>query len=335
MILYHLMIIFILRSSYTVGQARPCDYLEIENGFIYKPYWYTEKYHRSLFPQPIGKIMYYHCNKNYAPAQGSHYWTTFSCTEEGWSPVPECLRVCYLHSVENGNFWPRKTSYMEGDEITIQCNHEYSLPNNQEKITCTKQGWSADTNCIKTKICDIPQFENARYKGNKAFLRPNETLEYECMDGYEITSGQTTGVKVCGVDEWPTILDCYEEAGKCGPPPSINNGDIISFPLSEYAPESRVEYRCQQFYVLRGSRFVTCRNRSWTNAPRCLEPCTVSKELMMKNNIEFKWIDSEKLYLRTGQDTEFSCIRGFHKAPSSPPFTARCIEGKINYPICM
>ncbi|XP_036610393.1 complement factor H-related protein 2-like isoform X2 [Trichosurus vulpecula] len=276
MILYHLMIIFILRSSYTVGQARPCDYLEIENGFIYKPYWYTEKYHRSLFPQPIGKIMYYHCNKNYAPAQGSHYWTTFSCTEEGWSPVPECLRVCYLHSVENGNFWPRKTSYMEGDEITIQCNHEYSLPNNQEKITCTKQGWSADTNCIKTK-----------------------------------------------------------EAGKCGPPPSINNGDIISFPLSEYAPESRVEYRCQQFYVLRGSRFVTCRNRSWTNAPRCLEPCTVSKELMMKNNIEFKWIDSEKLYLRTGQDTEFSCIRGFHKAPSSPPFTARCIEGKINYPICM
>ncbi|XP_036610388.1 complement factor H-related protein 2-like [Trichosurus vulpecula] len=219
MILQHLMVIFILWSSYTVGQERPCDYPEIENGFIYKPYWQAEKYYRSLFPQSIGEIMYYRCNENYVPAQGSSsdYWTTFSCTEEGWSPVPECI----------------------------------------------------------------------------------------------------------------------EEVGKCGPPPPINNGDITSFALHEYAPGSRVEYRCQKYYVLQGSPIVTCRNGLWTKEPTCLETCTISKEMMMKNNIELKWVDAEKIYSKTGEMTEFVCIRGFRKAPRSPPFRARCTKGNINYPRCI
>ncbi|XP_068930573.1 complement factor H-related protein 2 [Petaurus breviceps papuanus] len=219
MISYHLMIIFILWSSYTSGQVRLCDYPEIENGHLYMPFFETNEFFRSTFPALIGKQMYYHCNDNYVPAQGysSSYWILFHCTEEGWSPMPECLK----------------------------------------------------------------------------------------------------------------------EVGKCGPPPSINNGDIISFPLLEYASESRVEYRCQKFYVLQGSPFVTCKNGLWTKEPTCLEACTVSKQMMMNNNIELRWVESEKLYLRTGQEVEFSCIKGLHKAPSSPPFRARCIEGKINYPVCI
>ncbi|XP_036610389.1 complement factor H-related protein 2-like [Trichosurus vulpecula] len=133
---------------------------------------------------------------------------------------------------------------------------------------------------------------------------------------------------------WSSYTVGQEEVGKCGPPPAINNGDTISFTLPEYAPGSQVEYRCQKFYVLEGSPIVTCRNGLWTKEPTCLEPCTITKEMMMKNNIEFRWIDAEKVYSRTGQEVEFSCIQGFHTAPSSPPFRARCQEGKIDYPRC-
>ncbi|XP_072504422.1 complement factor H-related protein 2 isoform X2 [Notamacropus eugenii] len=208
-------IVLLLSWTICAAQERPCDYPEIQYGFIYKPYWQSEEYNRRFFPARIGKLMYYHCNENYVPAQrSSSYWTTFSCTEEGWSPVPECLK----------------------------------------------------------------------------------------------------------------------EVGKCGPPPSINNGDITSFPLPEYAPESRVEYRCQRLYVLQGSQYVTCRNGFWTKEPTCLEPCTVSKEMMEKNNIKLKWLSAEKLYLKTGQDMEFSCISGYRKDPKSPPLRTKCIEGTINYP---
>ncbi|XP_036610387.1 complement factor H-related protein 4-like [Trichosurus vulpecula] len=344
MILYHLMIIFILWPSYTVGQVRSCEYPEIENGIIYKPYWQSEESDRSSFPESIGKVMHYHCNENYVPAQGSpsDYWTKFSCTAEGWSPVPECIRECYLYSVENGHFWPIKGHYKEGDEITIECNHGYRLPNDQDKISCTKQGWSADTDCIRIKmctvkiyfengffseskshylvnaearyqckegyattdgkkegfitcgqqgwlnqpqcikICDIPQFENARYKGNKAFLRPNERLEYECMDGYEITSGETTGVKVCGVDEWPTIIECYVRPCEY---PEIENGYIHKpfWQTEKYYrslfPQSIgkiMYYRCNENYVpAQGSpsdywTTFSCTEEGWSPVPECL-----------------------------------------------------------------
>uniref|UniRef100_A0A4X2KTH0 Sushi domain-containing protein n=1 Tax=Vombatus ursinus TaxID=29139 RepID=A0A4X2KTH0_VOMUR len=371
---------------------RPCDYPEIENGELYKPHWYSQEYYRRLFPESIGKVMYYHCNKNYVPAQGStsSYWTQFSCTEEGWSPVPECFRECHLYSIENGHFWPKKGHYKEDEDITVQCNYGYSLPNNHNKITCTKQGWSTETKCkkIKTctlrnyfdngffsesktyylintaakyqckegyattdgkkegfitcgqqgwlnqpkciKICDIPQFENARYNGNKTFLNPNERLEYECLDGYEITRGQTIGVKVCDVDEWPRTLECYEKSCHlpilqrnlypdpkqdkykvgdvltfrclnglklvgplsvqcyhfgwspriptceqnvkcCEQPPEVVNGTLKDSNNRTYCHNDVVEYNCDLGFMRRGPKKIQCNNGEWTILPTCIE----------------------------------------------------------------
>ncbi|XP_036610386.1 complement factor H [Trichosurus vulpecula] len=370
---------------------RPCEYPEIENGFIYKPYWQTEKYYRSLFPQSIGKIMYYRCNENYVAAQRSYsdYWTTFSCTEEGWSPVPECLRVCYLHSVENGNFWPRKISYMEGDEITIQCIYGYSLPNNQEKITCTRQGWSTDTDCrekrmctVKSyfengffsesklhypvntearyqckegyattdgkkegfitcgqqgwlnqpqciKICDIPQFEYARYKGSKAFLKPNERLEYECMDGYEITSGETTGVKVCGVDEWPTIIECYEKLCRL---PILQYTLYPNPTANEYKVGDVLTFRCSSGLKLVGSPFVQCYHFGWSpSIPTCeqkVECCEQPPEIVNGTPKD----SNNKTYCHSDV-VEYNCDLGFVKRG---PKKIQCNNGEwTTLPTCI
>jgi complement factor H len=58
--------------------------------------------------------------------------------------------------------------------------------------------------------------------------------------------------------------------GKCGSPPPIDNGDITSFPLPEYAQHSLVEYQCQSLYQLQGNKKITCRNGEWSEPPKCL-----------------------------------------------------------------
>ncbi|XP_068930571.1 complement factor H-like [Petaurus breviceps papuanus] len=308
---------------------RPCEYPDIENGQLYIPYWQNEEYFRRSFPTHIGKQMYYHCNDHYEPAQGrpSSYWTSFYCTEEGWSPVPKCLRKCHLYSLTNGHFWPQKAYYKEGDEITVECHYEYSLPNNENKITCTKQGWSTETRCKKIKmctvknyfdngffsesksryllntaaryqckegyatidgkkegfikcgqqgwlnqpkcikICDIPQFENARYKGNKAFLKLNERLQYECMDGYEITSGQTTGVKICNADEWPAIIECYEKTCRL---PILQSNLHPNIKQHKYKVGDVLTFRCGKGLKLVGPLSVQCYHFGWSpSIPTC------------------------------------------------------------------
>uniref|UniRef100_A0A6P5J232 Complement factor H-related protein 1-like n=1 Tax=Phascolarctos cinereus TaxID=38626 RepID=A0A6P5J232_PHACI len=187
--------------------------------------------------------------------------------------------------------------------------------------------------CIITRQ-QLEEKRLALYNGEhrSVIILNNQSLEFSCAIGYTPIK---PSLRTC-VDGHTDLPTCISgEVGKCGPSPSINNGDILSFPLAEYAPESRVEYRCQKFYVLQGSQFVMCKNGFWTNERKCLEACIASKEMMKKNNVEFRWVGSEKLYSRTGEEIEFICMRGFHRASISPPFRARCLEGKINYPRCI
>ncbi|XP_074076993.1 complement factor H-related protein 2-like [Macrotis lagotis] len=327
---------------------RPCGYPEIENGRIYKSF-YSEEYHQSLFPISIGTKMYFHCNDNYIPTSGpsSAYWTPFSCTAEGWSPEPKCLREYHLPKIAHGYFRPTKDYYRQGDEITVECDYGYSLPNNQENIICTKQGWSTKPMCKSScncfhclfvveegKCCELPpELLNGRPEdSSKEKYCHEDVVEYNCHLGFVRRGPKAIQ---CNDGEWTTLPTCIEVLGKCGPPPAINNGDITSFLLTQYAPESTVEYRCQRFYVLEGSPTVTCRNGNWTKEPKCLEACTISEEIMKKNNIELKWRNTEKIYTKTGEETEFTCSERFHPAPSSPPFRAKCVEGQISYPKCI
>ncbi|XP_043856162.1 complement factor H-like isoform X2 [Dromiciops gliroides] len=441
----------------------PCDFPEVENGELYTPSYYSEEYYRSLFPASIGKLMHYSCNKNYVSPYGSasSYWTTFICTVEGWSPVPKCLRKCSLYSIQNGRFWPTKGHYKEGEEITVQCSKGFSLPNNEDKITCTKDGWSTDTNCkrimrpcdfpeiengtlyinryseeyqrslfpapigkemhyhcnenyvsaygsassywtkfictaggwspvpkcLKTctrknyfengffseskiyypvntlakyqckegyattdgkkegfvtcgqqgwlnqpkciKICDIPHFENARYKGNKTFLKPMERLEYECMDGYEMTNGQTRGFKTCDNDEWPTVLECYEKV--CHLP--ILHGNLHPDPRQDkYKVGDVLTFRCTNGFKLVGPLSVQCYHFGWSpSIPTCKQKvkcCDQPPEIL---NGTPK--DSNKKEYCHNDVVEYNCDLGF---VSRGPKKIQCNDGEwTTLPTCI
>ncbi|XP_072504418.1 complement factor H isoform X2 [Notamacropus eugenii] len=338
----------------------------------------------------IGTTMYYRCNPNYVPAQrSSSYWTIFSCTGEGWSPVPECLRECSLHSIQNGHFWPKKGYYKEGEEITVECNDGYSLPNNEDKITCTKQGWSTNTKCNKKKkctlknyfdngffseskssyfvntaaryqckdgyattdgkkegfitcgqkgwlqqptcikICEIPQFENARYKGNKAFLKPNERLEYECVDGYEITSGQTKGVKVCDVDEWSTTVECYEKTCRL---PILQGNLHPDLKQDKYKVGDVITFRCSNGLKLVGSRSVQCYHFGWSpSIPTCeqkVKCCEQPPKIVNGTNK-----DSNNNTYCHNDVAEYNCDLGFVRRG---PKKIECVDGKwTTLPTCV
>ncbi|XP_051004275.1 complement factor H-like [Acomys russatus] len=366
---------------------KPCDFPQFNNGRLD-----NEDYYKPYFPVHIGSSYRYSCFSGFVSAK---YWPYIYCTEQGWDPAVPCIRQCVFHYVENGKSSLWAANYVQGQSVKVQCHKGYSLPNDQDTIVCTENGWSPQPKCIRIKTCstsdieiengffsegdptyalnrktlyrckqgyvtangetsgtitclqngwsvqptcikscDMPVFENAGTKNNNTWFKLNDELKYECHVGYENRDKHTKGSITCTDNGWSDIPSCYDSTGKCGPPPPIDNGDITSFPLMEYPPLSSVEYKCQAYYQIEGSKKITCRNGEWSKAPTCLHACVIPEEIMEKHNLTFKWRRKEKIYSTTGDFIEFKCKNGYTLATGSPPLRTTCIKGHINYPTC-
>uniref|UniRef100_A0A5F8GP81 Complement factor H-like n=1 Tax=Monodelphis domestica TaxID=13616 RepID=A0A5F8GP81_MONDO len=271
----------------------------------------------------------YRCQKYYM-LQGSRFVT---CKNGIWTDPPTCLRIPCGEppQIHNGIIPKVSKSYEFGEEVTYTCEEGYNI-DGLATITCSGGTWSSPPQCKDVRCSRPPRFNNAdMVVTSKSYYMPGDKVVYRCLSNFQ-PEGSTE--VICIGPNWKGDPQCKEEIRKCGPPPSIDNGDITTFPLPEYAPESRVEYRCHQFYVSQGSRFVTCKNGIWTDPPICLETCTISERIMRRNNIQLRWKHTEKIYSRPRLHIEFSCIWGYRMAEGSPPFRSICVEGKINYPIC-
>ncbi|XP_064226969.1 complement factor H-related protein 3 isoform X1 [Aotus nancymaae] len=257
-----------------------CDFPKINHGILY-----DEENYKPFSQVPIGEVFYYSCEYNFMSPSKS-LWTRITCTEEGWSPTPKCLRICFFPFVENGHSDSSGRTHLEGDTVQIVCNAGYSLQKNNNNISCVERGWSTPPKCTSIS------------KQNSA-------------------------------------LSDHDSTGKCGPPPPIVNGDTTSFPLSVYAPDSSVEYQCQNLYELEGNKRITCRNGRWSEPPKCLHPCVISQEIMEKYNVTLKWSAEPKLYARSGEPVRFACKYGYHPSPGSQDFRRTCQDGKLEYPTCV
>uniref|UniRef100_A0A674JUM6 Sushi domain-containing protein n=1 Tax=Terrapene triunguis TaxID=2587831 RepID=A0A674JUM6_9SAUR len=185
---------------------------------------------------------------------------------------------------------------------------------------------------------------NCRFRPQRNVYRNGDVLIITCNHGFHINNDQDTAE--CTKNGWlpspgcsMTVFSCVFSdmrcaAGKCGPPPGIDNGDTIAFAQPVYESGLSVEYRCKSLHVMRGSPFVHCESGQWTNPPVCLEPCSASSEEMEKNNIDLKWRETTKLYSESGDFIEFDCKWGYERDPLSSEFRVQCVEGKIAYPKC-
>nr|KAF6279689.1 complement factor H related 2 [Myotis myotis] len=239
---------------------------------------------------------------------------------------------CVFNDLKHVRTPPKEQRLLQGQSIKIDCLPGYSLLNPQSTVTCTEKGWSSLPRCIKH--CDMPTFENARAVITGRPFRLNDTLDYQCLDGYENRDGSTNGTMVCGEDGWLHLPTCFKSADKCGPPPPINYGAITSIPLEVYPPWSRVEYQCQDYYELRGPQYVTCSSAKWSEPPRCIVPCVISEKIMNAKNIQIKGKNDKTYYAKTGDIIDFMCKSGRKAATSKESFQAMCLEGTVEFPIC-
>ncbi|XP_036926385.1 complement factor H-related protein 4-like [Sturnira hondurensis] len=188
--------------------------------------------------------------------------------------------------------------------------------------------------CFSLEHCDMPLFENATAIITGKAFRPNDTLDYQCLDGYETRDGNTTGSLLCGEEGWSRLPSCFKSAEKCGPPPAVANADITSFPLAAYPPGSRVEYECQAYYELQGPKYATCSDAKWSETPKCLDPCVICEEILNKNNIQLKGKENKTYYAKTGEIIEFMCQSGHSAVTSGQSLQAVCREGTVKLPRC-
>ncbi|XP_047296615.1 complement factor H-related protein 4 isoform X4 [Homo sapiens] len=301
-------VILTLWVSCANGQeVKPCDFPEIQHGGLY-----YKSLRRLYFPAAAGQSYSYYCDQNFVTPSGS-YWDYIHCTQDGWSPTVPCLRTCSKSDVEieNGFISESSSIYILNEETQYNCKPGYATAegNSSGSITCLQNGWSTQPICIK--FCDMPVFENSRAKSNGMWFKLHDTLDYECYDGYESSYGNTTDSIVCGEDGWSHLPTCYNSSENCGPPPPISNGDTTSFPQKVYLPWSRVEYQCQSYYELQGSKYVTCSNGDWSEPPRCIsmKPCEFPE--IQHGHLYYENTRRPYFPVATGQSYSYYCDQNF------------------------
>lgn len=256
------------------------------------------------------------------------------CVGGKWSELPKCIKTdCdFLPTFENAEPTEnKKYIYRSGEQVTFKCLPSYQM-DGSDFVTCVNSKWVGKPVCKDNSCVDPPHVPNATIVSRpKDKYPPGDSVHYECNKPFELFGERDV---MCQNGIWTEPPKCKDSTGKCGPPPPIDNGDIISLSLPVYAPLSSVEYQCQNYYLLKGRKTITCRNGKWSKPPTCLHACVVPEDIMERHNIILKWRATEKIYSQSGEDIEFDCKPRYRRARKSAPFRTKCINGHIDYPTC-
>uniref|UniRef100_A0A672U878 Sushi domain-containing protein n=1 Tax=Strigops habroptila TaxID=2489341 RepID=A0A672U878_STRHB len=256
------------------------------------------------------------------------------CREGNWTAPPICEDVTCGAAPEIPHAYITSTQqerYLPGARVHFECKSNFQMMGGNY-VMCTNGEWSQAPTCRDVTCKPPPEIAGGKVQGvKKSRYLPGESARYQCWRGFEMTGASTV---VCQNGTWTELPTCRGKDGKCGSPPVIENGDLLSFPMQEYPEGATLEYKCPNLYVLEGSQYITCTDGQWTSPPVCLVACTASEEDMGRNNIELKWITGRKLYSRSGDFIEFRCKRGYLEDPASSSFRVECVEGTLEYPQC-
>lgn len=277
-----------------------------------------------------GEEVTYNCSEGF----GIDGPALIKCVGGEWSETPKCIKTdCdKLPTFEIAKpTGKKKNSYRSGEQVTFRCPPPYRM-DGSEIVTCVNTKWIGQPVCKDNSCVNPPHVPNATILTRHKVKYPSgDTVRYECNKPFELFGDMEV---MCQNGIWTEPPKCKDSTGKCGPPPPIDNGDIISLSLPVYAPLSSVEYQCQNYYLLKGNKIVTCRNGKWSQPPTCLHACVIPEDIMAKHNIVLRWRENTKIYSQSGENIEFMCKHGYRKSRGSPPFRTKCIEGHINYPTC-
>ncbi|XP_069593388.1 complement factor H-related protein 4-like isoform X2 [Ranitomeya imitator] len=259
------------------------------------------------------------------------------CTINGWDPAPNCVsKKCDEPDIKNGAlyynyFFPRSPR----STIDYKCNTNYLSLQRQYwgRTECTNFGWNPEPKCLRQCSNNKAYFENAELVNLQSNYLEGEAVNFRCKSPFQTPDGKTTGIRTCLPNGEFTAAKCSKIGDQCGPPPTVQFGDTVDIRKNNYKTREVVEYKCKNYYLLKGNKNVQCMNGVWGEAPVCLEPCTAKEKSMEENNIHLKWSDERKLYSAHGDQIDFSCKPGFESPPNTQ-MRVTCEHGKLEYPKC-
>uniref|UniRef100_A0A8C5JQ50 Coagulation factor XIII B chain n=1 Tax=Junco hyemalis TaxID=40217 RepID=A0A8C5JQ50_JUNHY len=291
----------------------PCDLPQIENGNLPQYYYSFKSYY---FPMHKGKKLSYSCVVGYTTESGTQDGR-ITCTAKGWSPVPRCYSELALFIIASSRdqYCYKPLLLLAGKKYIpfFLSNQAVFFPSGK----CTK-----------------PVLENGSFYSTEMDFKIHEKLQYKCNPGYLTPSGAAEDTVQCQPQGWSSQPSSATE--KCGSPPSVANGALTVPALPQYESGSSVQYICSEYHFLQGSERIYCSEGQWTSPPVCIEPCTLSKTEMEKNNVLLQAFYADQVYFYHGDYVGFYCKQNHFGAESGTTlFQVQCERGQLAYPRCV
>ncbi|XP_071292116.1 coagulation factor XIII B chain-like [Agelaius tricolor] len=237
---------------------------------------------------------------------------------------------------------PVLASYKNGSWVEYVCQH-YHFLDGPSTVYCHQGNWTEQPTCLEPCTLNVTDMDSnnltLKWRREELVFLHGDLIEFECKEGYSFlqTAIPSPGRTQCdqGRLNYPKcVIQAATE--KCGSPPSIANGALTVPALPQYDSGSSVQYICSDYHFLQGSERIYCSEGQWTSPPVCIEPCTLSKTEMEKNNVLLQAFYADQVYFYHGDYVGFYCKQNHFGAESGTTlFQVQCERGQLAYPRCV
>ncbi|XP_078500051.1 complement factor H-like isoform X2 [Lissotriton helveticus] len=241
-------------------ESKACDNPDIEKGQLSS--WYYRNFPNQYFPMTKGREIDYACYRGYATESG-YGSGRITCSDEGWTPAPRCRRTCERPYFKNMDVHFNKDYYTEGQTVYFRCYPGFFTHEGQEAgtVECLSNGQFSQATCIR--MCKLTLTVAIKsYKPKKPFFDVEDTVQYECNDGYHSYQNNIVDTSECTTEGWQFMPQCKEitcslNVGSRGHTRSFKNGDVAKL-------------KCQERLKLDGADKVQCYYFGWyPKLPSC------------------------------------------------------------------
>ncbi|XP_041446560.1 coagulation factor XIII B chain-like isoform X2 [Xenopus laevis] len=291
----------------------------IKNGRIIK----EKEWHSS------GETVKYQCDPGYEISGSSESM----CFMQQWTAPPVCKgKSCdKAPDVDNAVVIGLRTKqYTHGESAKYSCQDGYTISEDGQ-AKCVEGNWINVPKCSYTSCESAPEINNAVIQTKKANYSSGERAVYMCNSGYVFNKDQNSAI--CKNSQWMELPECRKQGESCGSPPVIQFGETLENREATNKHGTVMNYKCPEYYTLKGSKAVMCSHGKWDDPPICLEPCTASEREIRANNIQLKWITDKKFYSRHNEWVGFSCFDGY-EISDEKLLRIQCNRGVLPYPKC-
>ncbi|XP_043078434.1 complement factor H like 4 isoform X2 [Puntigrus tetrazona] len=245
-----------------------------------------------------------------------------TCTRDGWTPKPLCAKnTC---EIPRGQHVNRPYEYFS-EELKRGSKHIYSCESGYEKMaeeaTCTRDGWTPNPLCAKSK-CEVPLGQHVfrpsdYFRGEMKF---EARRSYHCESGYEKMAEEAT----CTRDGWTPNPLCANI--RCKVPLDQHVLSPSDYFREEMKIAGRKTYYCEAGFVKMAQQAV-CTRDGWTPNPlcadiRCKEP--LDQHVLSPS-------DYFREEMKTGGRKTYLCEAGFVKMAEQAVCTR---DGWTPNPLC-